>query len=178
MNKIKLLILDVDGVLTDGKKYYGIDGIPVAKTFCDKDWTSIKRFKALGTEVIFLTGDQRINEEVGKNRNIPVYLSRGLDKLEFLNQFEKEYNCSKNNIAYIGDDLFDINIMKNVGFSFCTSDSPKIVKDQANTVLNNKGGDNVILELFEYCEKNSLIPTIEFNTIMEKINDLDKKEIF
>lgn len=73
---IKLLVLDVDGILTDGKKYYGIDGIPFAKTFCDKDWTSIKRFQALGIPVVFLSGDTRINESVAKNRNIPIYLDK------------------------------------------------------------------------------------------------------
>ena len=75
-NKIKLLILDVDGILTDGRKYYGIDGMPFAKIFCDKDFTAIKRFRALGINVIFLTGDAKVNEKIGINRNIPVYLSR------------------------------------------------------------------------------------------------------
>ena len=54
---IKLIILDVDGVLTDGKKYYNREGEVLMKTFCDKDWTAIKRFRALGITVIFLTGD-------------------------------------------------------------------------------------------------------------------------
>ena len=44
---IKLVILDVDGVMTDGKKYYDRDGKVVIKNFCDKDWTAIKRFRAL-----------------------------------------------------------------------------------------------------------------------------------
>jgi 3-deoxy-D-manno-octulosonate 8-phosphate phosphatase KdsC-like HAD superfamily phosphatase len=43
---IKLIILDVDGIMTDGKKYYGQDGSVYLKSFCDKDWTSIKRFKS------------------------------------------------------------------------------------------------------------------------------------
>ena len=42
---IKLIILDIDGVLTDGRKYYGVDGIPFAKTYCDKDFTAIKRMR-------------------------------------------------------------------------------------------------------------------------------------
>ena len=54
---IKLLILDVDGILTDGKKQYDREGNVRMKTFCDKDWTAIKRFRALGINVIFLTGD-------------------------------------------------------------------------------------------------------------------------
>ena len=54
---IKLVILDVDGVLTDGKKYYNREGEVLMKTFCDKDWTAIKRFRAMGITVIFPTGD-------------------------------------------------------------------------------------------------------------------------
>ena len=65
---IKLLILDVDGVLTDGKKYYNRDGDVVMKTFCDKDWTAIKRFKALGIKVLFLSGDP-FNEKIAKKQN-------------------------------------------------------------------------------------------------------------
>ena len=65
---IKLLILDVDGVLTDGKKYYDSKGKVVMKTFCDKDWTAIKRFKALGVQVVFLTGDP-FNTKIASQRN-------------------------------------------------------------------------------------------------------------
>ena len=52
---IKLVILDVDAVMTDGKKYYDRDGKFVIKNFCDKDWNSIKRFRALGIPVLFIT---------------------------------------------------------------------------------------------------------------------------
>jgi 3-deoxy-D-manno-octulosonate 8-phosphate phosphatase KdsC-like HAD superfamily phosphatase len=80
---IKLIILDVDGIMTDGKKYYGQDGSVYLKSFCDKDWTSIKRFKSLGINVIFLSGDENINKLVADNRNIDFYLSRSIPK-EFL----------------------------------------------------------------------------------------------
>ena len=54
---IKLLIIDVDGIMTTGIKYYNREGEVKLKTFCDKDWTSIKRFRAAGINVVFLTGD-------------------------------------------------------------------------------------------------------------------------
>jgi 3-deoxy-D-manno-octulosonate 8-phosphate phosphatase (KDO 8-P phosphatase) len=175
---INLLILDVDGVLTDGKKYYGLDGFPFIKTFSDKDWTAIKRFKALNIPVIFVTGDNKVNELVGKNRNIPVYLSRGVDKATLLPEIQDTFKCSTEGIAYVGDDLFDIGILRMVGYSFCTLDSPKMVKANCKYVLNKIGGDNVIVDLFEYCEENNLIPTTTFETIMASINELDKKEVF
>lgn len=175
---IKLLILDVDGVLTDGKKYYNLDGLPFIKTFSDKDWTAIKRFKALGIPVIFVTGDNKINDLVGANRNIPVYLSRGIDKAELLTEIQSTFKCSAEHIAYVGDDLFDIGIMRKVKYSFCTADSPEMVKTNSSTVLNSVGGDNVIVELFEYSEKNELIPTVSFENIMVAINELDRSEVF
>ena len=52
---IKLVILDVDGVMTDGTKYYDRDGKVVLKVFCDKDWTAIKRFRALAVSYTHLT---------------------------------------------------------------------------------------------------------------------------
>ena len=92
---IKLLILDVDGVLNDGKKYYDLNGSIFAKQFSDKDFTAIKRFKASGVNVCFLSGDNKINESIAKNRNIDFYYSRGegcLSKEEHIPVFEKKYN--------------------------------------------------------------------------------------
>ena len=66
---IKLVILDVDGVMTDGKKYYDRDGNVVMKNFCDKDWTAVKRFRAIGIPVVFLTGDP-FNAKILSNRNL------------------------------------------------------------------------------------------------------------
>ncbi len=86
---LNTLILDVDGVLTDGIKYYDPSGHVVLKTFCDKDWTAIKRFRAIGINVVFITGDS-YNEAILKNRNLPVIVNRGArfhdDKINFLPQ--------------------------------------------------------------------------------------------
>ena len=86
---IKLVILDVDGVMTDGKKYYDRDGNVVMKNFCDKDWTAVKRFRAIGIPVVFLTGDP-FNAKILSNRNLPYVVNRGegfhRDKVNFLDE--------------------------------------------------------------------------------------------
>jgi len=87
---IKLLILDVDGVMTDGKKYYDRDGTVRYKTFCDKDWTAIKRFRALGINVMFLTGDG-YNVQIANNRNIDVIVTRNKEKADYLPEICKDY---------------------------------------------------------------------------------------
>ena len=170
---IKLLILDVDGVLTDGKKYYGLDGMPFAKTFCDKDFTAIKRVRAGGTYVCFLSGDNKINENVANNRNIPFYYSRGKDKVEFIKVFMEKYNVTPEEICYIGDDLFDITIMKSVKYAYCTNDAPEKVKNEC-VVLNVAGGQNVVCYLADMLIKNKLIN----DSTMEEIEELDKNENF
>ena len=174
-----LLILDVDGVLTDGKKHYDNSGKCIAKTFCDRDFTVIKQFKAAGWKVVFLSGDRTINEAIAVNRNIPFYCNRNshgmIDKADFVVNFEKEYGIPRTEMYYVGDDIFDIGIMKVLGktHSFCPVDSPKSVHENA-TVLLVYSGDNLLTEVYDYCIDNKLIqaPSIE------KVIEIDKYEQF
>ena len=173
---IKLVILDIDGVLTDGKKYYGLDGLPFAKTYCDKDFTAIKRFKGSSVRVCLLSGDDRVNKAMASNRNIDFYSARGKDKKDFLPTFLTTYAAKPSEIVYIGDDLFDSSILKRVGYPFCPSDACYVVKKICGikNILESKGGDNVICELFEVLLDRGLIDDCEFS----EIEKLDKKEIF
>ena len=177
---IKLVILDVDGVMTDGTKYYDRDGKVVLKLFCDKDWTAIKRFRAIGIPVVFITGDP-YNEMILKNRNLPVVVNRGegfhKDKVNYLAEVLEDFNCFAEEVLYLGDDLFDVNIMKSVGHPYCLLDSPIIVKQNANT-LYCKAGENVIMQLFDKLEIDGLIPVVPYDEVMTKIYELDLKEKF
>ena len=114
---IKLLIIDVDGIMTTGMKYYNREGEVKLKTFCDKDWTSIKRFRAAGVHVVFLTGDG-YNKKILENRNLHVIVNRGCgfhsDKANYLDEILEEYECTAEDTGFIGDDLFDIGIMRNI----------------------------------------------------------------
>ena len=105
---IKLLILDIDGVMTDGAKVYGLDGLTISKRYCDRDFTAIKQFKASGVQVCFLSGDDKVNKQMAKNRKTDFYYSREKEKTDFLPEFEKKYSCSTDEMAYVGDDIFDI----------------------------------------------------------------------
>ena len=177
---IKLVILDVDGVMTDGTKYYDRDGKVVLKVFCDKDWTAIKRFRALGIPVLFITGDP-YNEMILKNRNLPTVVNRGegfhRDKINFLPEVLEKYNCSYKEAAYLGDDLFDYMITKGVKYKFCVADSPRALQEICN-VLPCKGGENAIMYFFEELENRALIPRKSAQDVMDKIYELDLKEKF
>ena len=177
---IKLLILDVDGVMTDGIKYYDREGIVKLKTFCDKDWTAIKRFRAIGVNVVFLTGDP-YNISILENRNLHVIANRGegfhSDKKNYLGKILEDYKCSDVETVYVGDDLFDIGIMKKVFHPYCLLDSPRIVKQTAK-VLPVKGGENVVMTLFDTLEIDGLLPCFSYDKVIDKIYELDLKEKF
>lgn len=177
---LKLIILDIDGVLTDGCKYYDKNGIVQLKTFCDKDWTAIKRFKTLNIPVIFLTGDT-FNTEIAKKRNIEIFVNRDngshVDKVKYLPILCSKYNVTTDNILYIGDDIFDVQLLNAVKFKFCPADAVSEVKKVAHT-LKNKGGNNVIAELFEYLELAGSLPKYEFHEHLTKVYEIDIKEKF
>lgn len=173
---MKLLILDVDGVLTDGRKYYGTDGIPFAKTYCDKDFTAIKLIRAAGVPVCFLSGDDRVNKAMAENRNIRFFSARGKDKADFLPELSREYGVSPSEMGYVGDDLFDLSIMERVGYKFCPSDASSFILDLCgkNNTIDRAAGCNVIAKLVDILLDRNLIqmPT------MKAIEDLDKNETF
>tara|TARA_R100001440_G_scaffold68770_1_gene90402 strand:- start:827 stop:1351 length:525 start_codon:yes stop_codon:yes gene_type:complete len=172
---IELVILDIDGVMTDGKKTYDLDGNVISKTYCDKDFTAIKRLKASGVKVCFLSGDNKVNEAMAANRNIDFYYARGVDKVEFVEKFEDIYSTTRDKMLYLGDDLFDMNIMKKVEYAYCTKDSPDIVRRLcAGFVLDRVGGENVIAALVDELLDRGLIN----DSTLEEIEKLDKLEIF
>tara|TARA_R100000951_G_scaffold111895_2_gene111491 strand:+ start:1243 stop:1779 length:537 start_codon:yes stop_codon:yes gene_type:complete len=177
---IELIVLDIDGVLTDGRKYYGLDGMPFAKTYCDKDFTAIKRLRGAGVNVCFLSGDDTVNQAMAKNRNIDFFYARGKDKADFIGEFEEKYNTSPQNMAYIGDDLFDSSILKAVTYPFCPADACGEVKKICTSaygyhnILRSNGGCNVIMEMVEVLLERGLIN----DCTMEDIEALDKKEKF
>ena len=189
---IKLVILDVDGVLTTGKKYYNREGEVKLKSFCDKDWTAIKRFQAIGIPVIFITGDP-YNKQILDNRNLENYICRSgvfreefkkdevvevLDKADLFPEICEKYNCNGNEMVYAGDDLLDIGIMRKIEWSFCPHDAPIVVKEYAKYTLDKAGGDNFVVTLFEHLESLQLIPIYSFDEVIDKIYALDAKEKF
>lgn len=174
-----LLILDVDGVLTDGKKYYDSTGKAVLKTFNDRDFTAIKKFKAAGWDVVFLSGDPNINREVAENRNIPFYTNREAgvmrNKATFIPQFKEKYNVTTNEMVYVGDDIFDIGIMNLVKYKFCPHDSPREVRNVTNIrILHGGSGENCLSELHEHLFYMKLVREVT----VEEVEALDRNEKF
>lgn len=176
LNEIKLLILDIDGVLTDGTKVYDENHKVVSKKFYCKDFTAIKRFIATGIKVVMLSGDN-FNRTMAEKRNIDFYCSRNedlsLDKSRFIEMFEMRYNISHKNMAFVGDDYFDLSMFNSLEYTFCPSDAPVIIRNSAFYTLNVKGGNGVIVELYDFFQqKNFLTDASE-----ESVAALDKLEV-
>ena len=150
---IRLLILDIDGVLTDSIKTYDLKFNVISKNFNDKDFTAIKRFKEKGIEVCFLSGDQRVNALMAHERHIDFYRVTNWDKGSYIRTFEKKYSVTKDEMGYVGDDFYDLSIMEKLNYEniYCPSDAIKCIKDtvKPGNILSKKGGEGVIAELFE-----------------------------
>ena len=148
----KLLILDVDGVLTTGLKTYDINGSVISKTFGDRDFTAIKEFICAGIDTIFLSGDRQVNSAVAENRGIPFFYSRRssgqLSKAACAKEILSKYKVNKKETIFVGDDLFDAEMRSFCGFMACPSNSHYLMKRNSDLILNTSSGYGCIQELF------------------------------
>ncbi len=155
----KVLVLDVDGVMTDGTKTYDVGGYVTGKNFSDKDFTAIKRFQAAGIEVVFLTGDTKVIEEVAVKRHIDLMSARGQDKIHLLPQLMREYGVLPSMIAFVGDDYYDLLLMESLQHTYCPSDALPEIRTAAKTVLPCKGGEGVVAALLQQTDITRVYPT-------------------
>jgi len=147
--KISIFVMDVDGTLTDGKIHIGLLG-EAHKSFCVKDGMGIKLLQRQGVITVILTArSSMIVENRARELAITELYQSVSDKLQIISALSKKYNVPLENIAYIGDDINDIEVMKHVGRSFCPSDSVPDVRGVADTILTKKGGDGAVREAVE-----------------------------
>ena len=144
---ICLLVMDVDGVMTDGKITYTNDGQEL-KSFNIKDGLGIKRAQASGIETAIITG--RTSPMVDRRaRELGIaHLVQGReDKLAALSDLVDQMNLSLDQVAYIGDDLPDLTAIESVRLGACPADAATEVKSKANWVSTRAGGDGCVREL-------------------------------
>ena len=158
MNDLRLILFDIDGVLTDGTAAYNQEGEVLWKRYNQKDITALRRFyNELLIKVALLTGSLDINPGFAKRRKFEMFNvvhRNGENKVNKLNDICFEYNIPKQDVAFVGDDIQDLDIMKEVGYAFCPKDAiPEIQK--ISCVLPVNGGGGVAAHLFEYI-KNTI----------------------
>jgi YrbI family 3-deoxy-D-manno-octulosonate 8-phosphate phosphatase len=167
---IKLIIFDVDGVLTNGKKTYDRSGQKISKQFSDLDFTAIKIITSLGIPVVWLSGDDVVNKPLAKIKNIPFYFTRlpsGVikDKIEFLPEILNHYSLTEKNIWFIGDDVFDLNLLKAIGLSSCPANASFLVRREVDLIHDSKSGDALASEVLELICKYQKLPAIDTDII-------------
>jgi len=150
---IKLVLLDVDGTLTDGGIYRGNNGEEL-KRFNVKDGYAIVNAQKLGIEFGIITGRKSELVEIRAKELKIKYLYQGIsEKTVILEEIMKKDSLSKEEIAYMGDDLNDLLIMKQVGLSGTPKDAVDEVIQVADFVSKKNGGSGAVREFIEHILK-------------------------
>jgi 3-deoxy-D-manno-octulosonate 8-phosphate phosphatase (KDO 8-P phosphatase) len=148
--KIKLLLTDCDGVLTDCGVYYGENG-EVLKKFNIRDGMGVERLRKLvNVETGIITGELSPSVKMRAEKLKITELYLGIkDKPAVLKEILQRKNLQADDIAYIGDDTNDVEIMKLVGLAACPADAMIFAKNQAHYICENKGGEGAFREFAE-----------------------------
>jgi len=150
---IKLVLLDVDGTLTDGGIYRGNNGEEL-KRFNVKDGYAIVNAQKLGIEFGIITGRKSELVEIRSNELKIKYLYQGIsEKTVILEEIMQKTGLKKEEIAYMGDDLNDILIMKQSGLTSAPKDAADEVIQIADFVSEKNGGSGAVREFVEYILK-------------------------
>lgn len=149
LKKIKLLLLDVDGVLTDGGIIYNDNGAET-KVFNVKDGLGIRLLMKAGIHLGIVTG-RRSNALYGRCQDLGISLIYdGVgNKIDVLDALLDQTGVSAEEVAFIGDDLPDLALMKMIGLSIAVGDAHKTILDNADMVTSSKGGHGAVREACE-----------------------------
>lgn len=141
---VKLLVLDVDGTLTDGGIYYDATGNELKK-FSVKDGAGIVLARACGIRVMLCTGREC---EAVRRRAADLHIDHlyqnVTDKAAFLRSFMEEHHYCTEEVAYCGDDLNDLAAMALCGFVACPADAAEAVRGHAHYICPQKGGEGAV----------------------------------
>jgi 3-deoxy-D-manno-octulosonate 8-phosphate phosphatase (KDO 8-P phosphatase) len=149
LRQIKLVILDVDGVLTDDTILIGPDGMEF-KRFCIADGLAIAIAKRYGITVAFLSGRPSPATEIrAKELGVENIFQGPVNKLKYYSALKEKYSLNDENIAYMGNDLVDVGVLTVCGLALATPDSPKTVKNAADYVTHKAGGLGAVREVLD-----------------------------
>lgn len=147
--KIKILVMDVDGTLTDGKIYIGLKG-EMFKAFNVKDGLGISKLHSNNIIPTIITG--RVSDILKRRTEelkIQELYQGEENKITKLKEMIERYKCSFSEVAYIGDDENDLECIKACGFTGCPSDAVETVKERVDFICSSKGGDGSVREFIE-----------------------------
>lgn len=147
---IKLLVLDVDGVMSDGKVTYTSDGVEL-KSFNIKDGVGIKRIQKAGVQTAIITG--RVSPMVERRASelgIHHLIQGREDKLTALKELLVSLSLDLKDVAYMGDDLPDLEAIASAKIGACPADAAAAVRSKADWVSSLGGGDGCVREFCDH----------------------------
>lgn len=145
--KIKMFLTDCDGCLTDGGMYYSEFGDELKK-FNTKDGMGFALLKRKGIITGIITSENvDLNRRRAEKLGLDVYETGCNNKMATVKKLCKEYNISLAEVAYVGDDINDLEVIENVGYSYCPQDAVDQIKAAAKYTTIAKGGEGVIREI-------------------------------
>lgn len=152
--RIKLLILDIDGVMTDGRIVYGIYGDEL-KFFDVQDGFGISLLNRVGIKSVIITAKKsRIVKMRAKDLKIAKTYHGFHDKLVAFDKILKRFKINPNDICFIGDDLIDLPVLKKVGFAVAVPNAIEEVKNHAHYVTSRPGGRGAAREVCDLILKS------------------------
>jgi len=155
LSQIKLLVLDVDGVLTDGTLVINGDGSE-SKCFNTLDGHGIRLWRRAGLKVAFLSG--RLSTPTAlraEQLEVDHCIQDAHHKLPAIEQLLEQLNIPAEQVAFVGDDLPDIPVIRHVGFGVAVENAVDQVKEAADYITTRTGGRGAVRETIEYILKNS-----------------------
>ena len=169
LNQITTIFLDVDGVFTDGSLYFSDNGVNMTK-FNVHDGMGCILLKEAGVELLILTA--RHSDAVikrFKGLGINKIFTKVLKKQNFIKEYSRDNNLTKNEIAMMGDDLLDIMAKEEVGLFFTTPNAVDDVKNSADYITKRSGGDGAVREICDLIvHSKGSTPSLQFQNFIKK----------
>jgi 3-deoxy-D-manno-octulosonate 8-phosphate phosphatase (KDO 8-P phosphatase) len=153
--KIRLLLLDVDGIMTDGRIVYDNNGVET-KAFDVKDGHGLKLLQRAGVKVGIITGrESKIVEHRARELGIGIVHQGAKEKIAPYRRILQETGLNDEAVAYAGDDLVDLPVLRRVGLALSVADAVEEVRAHVHYVTRERGGRGAVREICELILKNS-----------------------
>lgn len=144
---IKIIVSEIDGIITEGITAFDVMGNTVFKEYCMRDFEAVNKLKKV-FKFVFISTDEYVNYSVCKSKNIP-FFHAPKDKKKALINIIRRYNITPENVLYVGSTYTDIENIKMSQVTFCSNDAPESVRNVVDYPLATFGGGGVLCELYE-----------------------------
>jgi 3-deoxy-D-manno-octulosonate 8-phosphate phosphatase (KDO 8-P phosphatase) len=156
LSKIKLIVSEIDGIVTEHTSAIGEAGITMFKHYYMKDFEAINQIKKK-INFSFLSNDASISMSLCRAKNIPFYYAKGSKRRVLVKELLKRYAVSPEEVIYIGSSYSDLNCMKLIPFTMCPDDAIYEVKEISQVVIPVLSGMGILCWLNKFLDDNRSI---------------------